>query len=290
MIASMSKRQLKGIHRLLHGGGRSVYAFRDLCKLLRSSRFERSLPKTIAIRELLFQLQQAGIVRSVKLQSEHYAHVTRWLITSLSPSPMEVGLSLRTGSYVCHGAAVFLHGLTEQFPRTIYVNKEQTPKPPPRGVLTQAAINRAFAKPQRSSRHAYRYEKRRIVLVSGKHTHNLGVVNHPSQRLRLTNLERTLIDITVRPRYAGGVFQVATAFATAASHASLSTLRSYLAHMNYRYPYHQALGFYLQRAGIAAKALRPLQDLGLEFDFYLDYSMASPRYDSDWRVFYPRGV
>ena len=40
----------------------------------------------------------------------------------------ELALSLRPDSYLSHGSAAFLHGLTDQEPEFIYVNKEQSPK------------------------------------------------------------------------------------------------------------------------------------------------------------------
>jgi predicted transcriptional regulator of viral defense system len=106
----------------------------------------------------------------------------------------------------------------------------------------------------------------------------------------MTCLERTLIDIVVRPRYSGGVFQVAQAFSQAAKEVDIPKLVSLLSRLNYRYPYHQALGFYLEHAGINDSRLGQLRDLDLQFDFYLDYSMENPSFSKSWRVFYPLGV
>src|SRR5260370_38388365 len=37
-------------------------------------------------------------------------------------SPYQIGLSLRNNAYLSHATAVFLHGLSDQIPRIVYVN------------------------------------------------------------------------------------------------------------------------------------------------------------------------
>ena len=63
------------------------------------------------------------------------------------------------------------------------------------------------------------YEDVRICLINGMHTGQLGVIEEQVTydtaepvRVRFTNIERTLIDMTVRPIYAGGVFEVLKAY------------------------------------------------------------------------------
>lgn len=61
----------------------------------------------------------------------------------------------------------------------------------------------------------------------------------------MTKLERTLIDIAVRPNYAGGVHHVLEAYAAAKSRVSVNVLLATLQKMEYVYPYHQVIGFYI---------------------------------------------
>ncbi len=209
-------------------------------------------------------------------------------------SPYEVALSLRKGSYLSHASAVFLHGLTAQIPRTIYVNKEQTPKPAPSGSLTQASIDRAFKNSARVSRYVFLYDDTRIVLLSGKHTGDLEVSDIPApggRSLRTTKLERTLIDIAVRPTYAGGVFEVLNVYRSAVTRSlSIPVLAATLRRLGYKYPYHQSIGFFLEHAGAPPKSLTRLRELGMHFDFYLTNRMPAPQYDADWKIYFPGGL
>jgi len=209
-------------------------------------------------------------------------------------TPYEVALSLRKGSYLSHASAVFLHGLTQQIPRTIYVNKEQTPKPASPGSLTQAGIDRAFRNTPRTSNYVFLYANTRIVLLSGKNTGDLEVSEIPGsdgKPLRATKLERTLIDIAVRPAYAGGVFDVLAAFRSAVTRGvSIPVLTATLRRLEYVYPFHQAIGFYLRNAGAPDKSLTKLRDLGLDFNFYLTNRMPEPHYDPEWRIYFPSGL
>lgn len=104
-----------------------------------------------------------------------------------------------------------------------------------------------------------------------------------------TDLERTLIDATVRPAYCGGVAEVLGAYRTAKDRLSVNRLSAYLKRLAYVYPYHQAVGFYLERAGYTAAQLDLLRQMPRDFDFYLANAMKQTDYDDAWRLFYPKG-
>ena len=107
------------------------------------------------------------------------------------------------------------------------------------------------------------------------------------EQLELTDLERTLIDIAVRPAYAGGARAVARSYLSALQKISVSRIAKLLQDLNYVYPYHQVLGFYLQNAGHPPSALQPLREPGLKFDFYLEHGMKQSAFDSTWRLYVP---
>jgi predicted transcriptional regulator of viral defense system len=247
-------------------------------------------PDRFGLQKTRETLVELGILQRVTLHSDGYRDVERLAVAELHPATPHYATSLRSGSYLCHLSAVYLHGLTDQLPRTYYVNKEQSPKPSSSGDLSQNAIDQAFSRPQRKSKYEFRLEKDRVVLLSGKSTGRLGVVTDIRTNLDVTDIERTLIDIAVRPRYSGGVFQVSKAYKTAVKEVDIAKLLRFLGMMNYKYPYHQSIGFYLWRAGVPESDLQPFWSPGMYFDFYLDYSIAHPVYNELWRVYHPQGV
>jgi hypothetical protein len=207
-------------------------------------------------------------------------------------SPFQMALSLRRAAYLSHATAVFLHGLTEQLPRIVYVNSEQSAKRPRPTELTQDSIHRAFTSKQRQSTFLFQGDDdTQFLLLSGKHTGRLEVstLNLEGEDLAVTKLERTLIDITVRPTYGGGVYQVLQSYRAAKDRISVGTLIATLRKLGYVYPYHQAVAFYMKRAGYGEHQYSRLKDLGLEYDFYLAHDMRERDYDPELRVFYPQG-
>lgn len=271
-----------------------VFQPRELARIVGAHADEWQLPASLSTRRCLDRLTRDGsLLKRVTLGSEHYQPITRYVWREVSPYAL--ALSLKPGAYLCHGSAVFLHGLNDQIPKTLYVNKEQSLKPSPKGELAQDAIDRAFANKQRRSRYIFVWGDTSIVVLSGKHTDRLevGTVTGPSgETLEVTSIARTLVDIAVRPDYAGGVYQVLAAYEGARERVNVNAILAVLKKLDYRYPYHQVVGFYLTRAGFDPAKVARLKTLGLNFDFYLDYAIPPKNrvYDPEWRLFFPKGL
>jgi len=110
------------------------------------------------------------------------------------------------------------------------------------------------------------------------------------EKIIFTDIERTIIDITVRPFYAGGVFEVLKAYRLAKGKVSINKLSAMLKTINYIYPYHQAIGFYLERAGgYKDSVIRIFKKIDIKYDFYLTYQMREMSYSKEWRLYYPKG-
>ena len=210
----------------------------------------------------------------------------------------ELVQSIDEKGYFSHYTAISFHGLTEQIPKAIYFNIEQRLRPGG-GELTQAGINRSFATECRTTNNVATFSEYTIHLLNGGNTDQLGVIEKTIggnstigttnlSTIRTTNLERTLIDIAVRAVYSGGIAEVAKAFSEAAGRFSINRLCAYLRQIGYTYPYHQSIGYYLERSGKYTPS-RQLEEFKIEFDFKLDYKMKETEYIKKWRLHVPKG-
>ena len=60
---------------------------------------------------------------------------------------------------------------------------------------------------------------------------------------------------------------------------------------NYIYPYHQAVGFYLERAGVYDEdCLSSFRSEPMNYNFYLTHRMGTTAYSPRWRLFHPAGL
>lgn len=276
--------ELEGLGRVVNSNELLVF-FTDLRSRLK-------LKKSIKFPVFLEFLLGNGL-RKIEIAAIHYKKTFKRYVWG-NPSVFEIALSLHRGCYLSHSTSVFLHGLSEHIPRTVYVNYEQSPKPSRSpSCLTQESIDKAFKKTQRLSRYEFRHEGSSIILLSGKHTNKLEVseIDGPQgEALLATKIERTLIDIAVRPAYAGGVYQVLEAYKGAREKISTNVLLATLKKLGYLYPYHQAIGFYLELSGYEPQKLQRLRSLGLHFDFYLAHGLKDHEYDPSWRIYFPKGM
>jgi predicted transcriptional regulator of viral defense system len=268
-----------------------VFTNAALSQVFKQNRELWRLPQRVSATSFVSGLVDEGLLNPIQLQSLTYRGLIRYAWKK--PSPFEIGLSIKRKSYLSHGTAAFLNNLSQTVPHTIYVNAEQTEKPAPPSPPTQESIDRAFSRPQRSSKYIFTFEQYSFVILAGKFTNGLKVSAIPGpegEPLRVTVPERTLIDIVVRPAYAGGVYDVLTAFRAARSTISVNTLVQTLRQLNYAYPYQQAIGFYMERAGYSIQQLDRLRELGTPFNFFLAHDLREVEFDSNWRLFYPKGI
>lgn len=268
---------------------RNAFRLSDLSRILDQNRGDWRL--TCKIGELLQYLLDTGKMTEHVFQFPNQKE-TRYLWGHATD--FEIIQSLNVNGYYSHFSALYLHGLTQQSPATIYFNVEQTKKPSSTAKLAQDRIDLAFNRPCRVSNNISEFHDYRVCLLSGMNTERQGtteVSGEWGRNIRVTDIERTLIDMTVRPIYAGGVHSVLEAYRSAIGKVSVNRLVAMLSKLGYVYPYHQAIGFCMERAGGYTDVQLSLLDrFQIEFDFYLAHDMRETDYSERWRLHYPKGL
>ena len=277
------------IVRLLEASSQKVFKQKELATILRTNREDWRIPGSTSFAEFLKYLIANTKLRRVQFKLPHRAE-TRYIWGNVSQ--FKLAVSMKPTGYLSHYSAVYLHELTEQLPKTVYVNHEQRPHTPSKDGLTQERIEAAFRRSQRITNNVAEYDGIKYCYVNGMHTGRLGVVEMHDEygdTVPVTGIERTLIDITTRPMYAGGVIEVIGAYERAHDrNLSVNKLSAMLKKLGFVYPYEQAIGFYLERAGFNANQLRHFEKQRPEFDFYLVYGMKETAYSKRWRLFFPK--
>ena len=248
------------------GLGKQIFKPREISQLVTSHRGAWGVPQSCSAEDVMTAVAEETGLQMVKFSFPSRPE-SRYLLGDLSV--YEVILSLRPNCYFTHSTALYLNGLSESEPTVIYVNSEQSPKPRWDSSLSQEGIDRAFKRPPRITNNTAQFREYTVFLLSGKNTGNLGVVSSEFQgsALRVTNVERTLIDVTVRPSYAGEITDVLRAYQCAKDKMSTEVLSDTLRRLDHLYPYHQSIGFLLEKAGVFTDAeIEPIRQLPREFD------------------------
>ena len=269
-----------------------VLKYREIGKLLSDQRSGWRLAQSTTIDAFVRFLSKSGDLKELAFELPHRRETLYvWGRVPL----LESLLHLKEKSYFSHYTAMQWHGLTEQLPKTLYLSHERSTEVQA-SELDQAAIDEAFKRPPRISKNTVDLDGRRIFLINSAFTDERGVVSQEVQQgseeaatVRLTNIERTLIDAAVRPFYSGGAHEVAKAFELAKGRVSINALSAMLKQLAYAYPYHQAIGYYMERAGYTQTQLDLLRRLTRKFDFYLTHEMVEAVYVEAWSLYVPKG-
>jgi hypothetical protein len=77
----------------------------------------------------------------------------------------------------------------------------------------------------------------------------------------------------------------------AAARVSINKLIAYLRRIGHAYPFHQAIGFYLERTGVYSESqIELVRRIPINFDFYLEHGIKDAEYSKEWRLYFPKGM
>lgn len=269
--------------------GKRIFRAADIGGILLANSRRWKLPESTTTNKFIAFLKKTSNLREERIEFS-YRPVTRYTWGEVDVWP--IVQSINVEGYFSHYSAVQFHGLTEQLPKSVYFNQEQS-LAGGGGQLTQQGLDVAFRGKCRVTNNVAPFRDRTIHLLNGRNTGRLGVIpskTSAGDEIQVTGIERTLIDIVVRPIYSGGIFEVAKAFALAHGRFSVNKLVAMLKQSNFTYPYHQSIGYLMERSGAYKPAqLDLLRELPMDYDFYIDYGLKNRDYDPRWKLFIPKG-
>lgn len=203
-----------------------------------------------------------------------------------------------TGCY-CHLTSVFFHALTQQIPQKVFIRRRdiaprKTKRP---GKLSDSQIRSQFIKPQKVTGKRVPLPGGECVLISGYKNDQTGVIPVSNEfrafpeDARITDLERCLIDAVVAPHYNGGIMSLPALFGEASNQLDIQTLISHYRELEFLYPFHQTIGFFLDHSGQKETATGWRDAFSPTHRFFVDKNAKTNwLYDSKWQVHYPKGL
>jgi hypothetical protein len=268
----------------------AVYSFSELEDILETHRPEWKLAITMSSTKFVNFLIDEEILQVAQLDFL-YKPVIRYY--SKQFNIFNLLESSKPKAFFSHKTALKIHGLSDNIEKEIFLNEEQAKKSDHSSEISQGNIDTAFKRPQRKTTNIFEFNGYKITLVNGMNTNNLGVVEmmYEGFKVRTTDIPRTLIDIVVRPNYSGSEEDILNVYKKASNEFSIFQLADYLKKINYVYPYHQCIGFYMEASGAYSDVSTKLfLDIGIKYDFYLSHNISSPKFCKKWGIYYPSEI
>jgi hypothetical protein len=248
----------QSIKNYLYTDDLKAYTTFDLTKIFQNKRDEWNIADYRNQYHFMKYLEGANILKNIKLKHQSTATIKQ-IYEEPDASLFNIALTIKKDGYLSNYTAMQIHQLTLQIPKSIYVSYSKGHSYPINHddiELEQSSIDSAFSKAQRMTSESYKSEidnTRFYFIQKGYIEKNIGITSENGNSY--TDLERTLIDIAIRPAYSGGVFEVLEAYEIARDKVDIFKINEYLLKLNYIYPYHQLIGFYMDKAGYDQKII-----------------------------------
>src|SRR4051812_13441151 len=108
---------------------KNIFSEDELAGVLVVNKNAWGLPQSASPIKFIAFLGSHGQLQTHHFRSEAYGRdITRY--SWGPPSPYAMAIALKSRGYLSHGSAVLLHGLAALKPTTLYLNVEQSQKPP----------------------------------------------------------------------------------------------------------------------------------------------------------------
>lgn len=245
-------------------------------------------------------LQNEGIIRLTVLKSRNGKTIPMYCSRPLDEvSLYEMAAGMFPKGYFCNLSSVYFHSLTDQVPGVVYIcNETITPRTrDDTRTLPESAIRTAFIKPHRHTRNIIDLENGAVAVLDRERGTDFGVTDiragHPlyPAGMRVTCLERALIDAVVAPQYNGGIASVLSYFRAAKRWVRVDRLFEIYGALRFVYPYAQTIGFLLERAGMPGRAAAIREAYPPRQKFFIDHEAKSTwAFDERWMLYHPRGL
>lgn len=273
----------------LHNYNISAYTLGDIEKIFHKNKESWNIAGYRTVKHFINFLEEKKILEIVKLK-----HLTKGNKKQVFIIPgtnkFNIAQTIKKEGYISFYSALQMHNLTLQNSKSVYLSFDQHGLTGNTDFLTQDSIDNAFSKPQRQTSEIYKSENddiRYFLIQKKARSVNVGIIENNG--VKYTDLERTLIDIAIRPAYSGGVFEVLEAFIKAEIDINVARMVSYLDQLDYVYPYHQLIGFYLEKAGMSDFETSLFYEKKTDLKFYLTYNISNKKFDEKWNIYYPNG-
>lgn len=282
----------QSIKNYLYSDNLKAYTTFDLTKIFQDKRDEWNIADYRNQYHFMKYLEDSNILKNIKLKHQS-SGVIKQIYEEPDATLFNIALTIKKDGYLSNYTAMQIHQLTLQIPKSIYVSYGKGHSYPidRNGIkLEQSSIDLAFSKAQRITSESYKSEldNTRFYFIQKAYIEqNVGITFQNGYYH--TDLERTLIDIAIRPAYSGGVFEVLEAFEIARDIVDIEKINEYLEKLNYIYPYHQLIGFYMDKAGYNKKNIDDIFLKNIVNNFYLTYNMSNKEFDTKWKIYFPKG-
>lgn len=215
-----------------------------------------------------------------------------------TPSAFDIALSLKKNTFLTGYYMMSINGWTEYIPKIIHVNWVRNSFEKKDTVIDNDNLQMIAFKEKHFSKLRFSYDHYEIVVLNGqvmkkyKHNHFKEIESRFELPVYAKTYidERLLIESLINYQYFGGADIVWEAGITKSSNLDLDLLLIIYKEMELIYPYANAIGYWLESAGVGSKYLSKwLKLVNNDLQFHLFLGDKERRiFNQKWNLFIPK--
>lgn len=195
-------------------------------------------------------------------------------------------------------SAMYIHDLTINVPKVINM-RTHIKKPINEEIeINQKLMDKVFTKDHRITNKSFEFKLENRLHISrvteGYKTTTSSIEKKEflGHFVNVSTLEQTLIDITIHPRYSGGIDEVLQAYSRSKERICMPKLVNLYNSHFFKYPYYKRILFYMKLSGYSSESISEFSESvhknNLDkLKFYLDTQIIKPSLDSELSMYYP---
>lgn len=262
---------------------KKMYSLRELNEVLTHLKTKKLIAQNISGRSFFNMLQNRLELKTYSISSEKINKVRYTLYSDINV--YDFVATFEKQGFFSMSTSLNIQGLSNEKNEFVFFSKELTPKYYNKNnEIHQEDIDQAYEKEYRYTSSIATYKNNHVIYLTPKHTGRFEVVRY--NEYYVSSVHRAFVEMIIHVQYFKSFETVIEIFKPLKNRLDVKRIFKVLEIFDLIYPYHQLIGFSLEKVGFYKNDLDLFKKQVSDLKFYTQKSKIKYTFDSYWNIYY----